>query len=183
MANIGLRKPIAAKKNGNKYDKKFALGKAVNCEVKVNKAEGELYGDDDVAEKDSIFVSADITIEVTNVPIEFHSALTGHKVDETKKEVVFNKDDMTAEAGLGLIGVEKVDGVRHFVASFFPKTMFSEPDVSLNTKGDSISYGTGTISGKAYADDSGVWKVDHTTDTEAEALAWLEKQFGTTEHS
>ena len=89
-----------------------------------------------------------------------------------------NKDDEAPYVGTGFIGVEKVDGVRSYVASFLPKVKFREPDCQLNTKTNSITYSNPSINGTALAEDDGDWKIDEICETEAAAIEWLEDQFG-----
>lgn len=180
MANIGLRKPFFApfKSTGSGYDAPAALGKAVNVKVSINKAEGELYGDDALDESDSEFSSATIDLGVTTVPIEFHQSVFGHTV--TEQETTYNVNDEAKEGGFAIIGVEKVNGKRKFVANFFPRTKFSEPDSEYDTKSGSISYKTPSLSGTVKPDSTGDWKKDKICDTEADALRWINTQFGVT---
>lgn len=178
MANIGLRKPFFAplKTTGTGYDAPATLGQAVNVKISVNKAEGELYGDDVMVESDSEFSSATIDLGVTTVPVAFHQSMFGHTTSE--EETTYSVNDTPPEGGFGIIGVEKVDGKRKFVANFFPRAKFSEPDSEYETKSGSISYKTPSISGKAMADSTGVWKKDKICDTEADAVKWLNTQYG-----
>lgn len=81
--------------------------------------------------------------------------------------------------GFGFISVEKVNGVRSFVAAFLPKVKFTEPSDDYETKGESITYKTPSITGKATADDDGVWKETDVFATEAEAVSWITGKFTT----
>ncbi|MGO5314034.1 major tail protein [Bilifractor sp. LCP21S3_A7] len=183
MANIGLRKPFFApfKSTGSGYDAPTALGQAVSVKISVNKAEGELYGDDVMVESDSEFSSATIDLGVTTIPIAFHQSMFGHTI--TEQETSYSVNDTPPEGGFGIIGVEKVDGKRKYVANFFPRTKFSEPDSEYETKSGSISYKTPSISGKAMADTTGVWKKDKICETEEDAIKWINTQFGVTSGS
>lgn len=183
MANIGMRKLFIAKRNGvGQYDTENleSCGHAVSMSITVTKAEGGNYGDDVQVDVDSEFVSASVTAGTTNVPAKFHNVMFGHALSDDGKTITRNKDDEAPYVGVGFVGVEKVDGVRTFVASFLPKVRFSEPDSTLNTKTNSITYENPTIPGTALAEDDGTWKTDHIADTEDAAVAWIKEQFGVT---
>lgn len=176
MAYIGLRKTYIAKLESGSYTGPETVGHAVSTEVTPNFAEGELYGDDMVVESDREFVDADINIGVTTVPKAFNDTMFGNTVGADG--VTHNANDEPNFVGYGTIGVEKVDGVKKFVGMFMPKCKFFEPGVSMNTKGNSITYNTPSITGKGYAKDNGDWKYTEVFDTEAGAIAWIETKFG-----
>lgn len=179
MANIGLRKPFVGKLNTDgTYAAPAALGKAVSLELTPNYATGALYGDDVKVEDDREFVDATITLGVTTVPVEFNNSMFGHTV--TDSATTYNADDVIPYVGFGIIGTEKVDGVKKYVATFLPKCKFSEPGKSYATKGDSITYNTPSLEGSAMALDNLDWKYDKICDTEAEAVTWINGKFGVT---
>lgn len=176
MAYIGLRKTYVAKINDNAYTGLATVGHAVRTTITPKWAEGSLHGDDMTVESDKEFVEADITMETTTIPQSFQNTLFGHTVNANG--VTHGKDDEPNLVGYGTIGVEKVDGVRKYVGLFLPKCKFFEPEVALETRGDSISYKTPSITGKGFALDNGPWKYSQVCDTEAEAISWLETKFG-----
>ncbi|MDO4648075.1 MAG: major tail protein [Eubacteriales bacterium] len=175
MANIGLRKPFVGKKTDTGYDTHATLGKAVSIEVTPNYATGALYGDDTKCEEDREFIDATVTLGTTTVPVKFNESMFGHalNVDET----TYNAYDEVPYVGLGFIGVEKIDGVKKYVATFLPRVKFAEPGKSYETKGDSITYNTPSLEGSALALDNGDWKFDKICDTEADAITWIEGKF------
>ena len=75
----------------------------------------------------------------------------------------------------------KRGGVEKFRAVWLNKMMYSEPDESLETKGEKTSFTTPSIEGKIMKDKKGRIKVETIVDTEAEAIAWLKKKAGITE--
>ena len=178
MANIGLRKPIVAKRNtGGTYGTPAALGKAVSVDITPNYAEGSLYGDDMKCEEDREFIDAALTLGVTTIPATFNETLFGHSV-ANDGEVQCNAGDESNEVGVGLIGVEKVDGAKKYVATFMPRAKFTDPGASYQTKGDSITYNTPSITGTALATDDGLWKISKGFDTETEAETYINTRFG-----
>lgn len=184
MANIGMRKIFIAKRTAAKtYDVTGGLvscGHAVSVNIVPTWAEGQNYGDDMQVDADNDFVSASITLGTTNVPPAFHETMFGNTVTtgQDGTTIVHNKDDEPPHVGVGFIGVEKVDGVKSYVATFHPKAKFREPDSTLNTKTNSITYNNPSIAGTVLAEDDGDWKIDEICTTEAAAIEWLEDQFG-----
>ena len=180
MANIGMRKVFIAERVASKtYNVTGGLascGHAVSVNITPTWAEGQNYGDDMQVDTDNDFVSASVALSTTNVPASFHETMFGNTV--TSSGVTHGKDDEPNMVGYGTIGVEKVDGVRKYVALFMPKCKFFEPADSLETRGDSITYKTPSITGKGFALDSGAWKYSQVCDTEAAAITWLETKFG-----
>lgn len=179
MAYIGLRKPIVGRrKAAGSYETPFTFGKAVSLNIAPNYAEGSLYADDIQAEYDKEFNYAEVTLGTSTIPIQAHQHMFGHTVVEAEKSVVANANDENNYIGLGWITVEKVDGVRSFIGNFLPKVKFSEPTEDYTTKGESIEYKTPSISGRALAEDDGLWKSVKSFETEAEAVTWINSQFG-----
>lgn len=183
MAYIGLRKPIIGKRTAaKKYGKPFAFGKAVALQVTPNYAEGQLYADDVQAEYDKEFNYAELTLGTSTIPIQAHSQMFGHKVEEQEKAVTMNANDENGFVGMAWITVEKVDGVRSYVGNFLYKAKFSEPSEDYATKGESIEYKTPSISGRALAEDDGDWKDVKSFETEKKAYDWIMKEkFGVVE--
>ena len=176
MAYIGFRKLEAAELAANNtYGTPATIGKAVSMTITPNSAEGTLYGDDMAVEHDEAFTDADIEIGATYIPVAMFQTLFGHTV--ATDEVTYDVDDAAPYVGLAAYAPKKVDGTEYWEAIFLPKVKFAEPESSYETKGDSITYNTPTISGKAIADSTGVWKVTKQCATEAEAQTWIAGQF------
>lgn len=179
MAYVGLRKPIIAEMKGDKtYGEPFPFGKAIGLQVTPNYAEGSLNADDEQAEYDKEFNYAETTMNTSTIPIIANEKMFGHKLNEKKTGATFNKDDQSNYVGQGWISVEKVDGVRKFIANFLYKVKYSEPSEDYATKGDSIEYKTPSISGRALTAEDGDWKDFETFDTVEEALNWIYEKFG-----
>ena len=136
MAYVGLRKPIIAKLlESGKYDKPFACGKAIGLQVNPNYAEGSLNADDKQAEYDKEFTYAEVTLNISTLPIEAHEKMFGHTVDTAKKNVKFNVDDQANYVGMAWVSVEKVDGVRSFIGNFLNhQKIIQLKEIPLNIK-------------------------------------------------
>lgn len=180
MAYIGFRKIMVAELNSNAtYGTPTACGRAMSMTVTPNMATGDLYGDDVNVEHVENFTDADIEIGATYIPTELYETMFGHTVADTV--VTFNTDDSVPYCGVGAIAPKLEDGTEYWEAIFLPKVKFSEPEASFETKGDSITFNTPTISGKALADSSKNWKKTTKVASEAAALTWINSQFGVTQ--
>lgn len=179
MAYIGLRKPIIGKRTGTgKYEDPFAMGKAIALQVTPNYAEGGLNGDDYQIEYDKEFNYAEVTLGTSEIPLIAHQHMFGHTVNEKEGTAVMNANDENNYVGMGWISVEKINGARFYTGNFLPKAKFSEPSEDYETKGDSITYKTPSVSGRALAEEDGNWKNVKKCKTEEEALTYIYKQFG-----
>lgn len=179
MAYIGLRNPIIGKRTAaGKYSTPSALGKAVSVEITPNFAEASLYADDGKAEYVKEFSDADVTLGTSTIPQAMFETLFGHTVSESDG-ITFNKDDANGYVGFGIIAANIVDDVRTYEAMFLPKVKFSDATDSFETKGDSVTFKTPSISGKASAEDDGNWKYVKAFDTETAAKEWVNSKFVT----
>ena len=75
------------------------------------------------------------------------------------------------------ISLEKVGGKTSYVANFLPKVKFAEPAGDYATKGENIEYKTPTITGRALANDEGVWKKTKACTSETEAITQITTVF------
>ena len=65
-----------------------------------------------------------------------------------------------------------------YKVEFLYKVKFSEPSQENNTKGESVEFGTSTLSGQVMALGNGNWSASATFNTMAEAQTYLESFFG-----
>lgn len=168
MANVGLRKPYVAKFNRatKTYSDGFRYSRAVSMGITPNYAEASLYGDDSQVEYEKDFTYAQVTLGTTSTPIRAASTMFGHQVDFEQKKVIYKTSDEANYVGVGITGVEKVDGVTQYVALIILCAKFADSAESYNTKGDQIQFNTPSIEGAAIAaDDDGNWKITKIFDT------------------
>ena len=119
-------------------------------------------------------------MNTSTIPITAHEKMFGHKVNEEKNSVTFNKDDQANYVGLGWISVEKVNGKRSFIGNILYKTKFSEPSEDYATKADAIEYKTPSITGRALPASNGDSKDTQSFDSVQEALNWVYEKMGAT---
>lgn len=161
MANVGLRKPYVAKydRASKSYSDGFRYSHAVNVNITPNYAEASLYGDDVQVEYEKDFTSAQITLGTTSTPIKAADVMFGHEVDYENKKVIYKSTDEANYVGVGVTGVEKVDGESQYVALIILCAKFADSAEAYNTKGEQLQFNTPSIEGKAIsADDDGNWK-------------------------
>lgn len=178
MAYIGLAAPTIARfvPDGT-YSDGFRCGKAVETSITPQYAEGSLFGDNTKAEYDKEFKYADITVGITELPVEAHKVMFNHEVvEEDGETITFKATDEAGYVGYGIYVTEKVDGKKKYVACWLPKCKFSEGADTYKTKGDSVEYQTPSLSGQALALDDGTWKITKVCKTESEAIAWLNEK-------
>ena len=178
MAFYGLSKPYIAKyvSDGN-YSDGMSLGEGISTEVTPNYAEGGLYADN--AQKESVkeFTSADLTIGTTTVPKAAVPIMFGHAVESSTGDETSNANDSAGYIGYGFI-VKKVDGgVFTYQACVLLKVQMAEGTESYETKGDSVTFQTPTLSGKAMAIGNGDWRIKSgDLQSEAAAIDWIKSK-------
>lgn len=185
MAYYGLSNPWIAKYDvkTQSYSGGFKCGSAVGTDVTPQYNEAKLYGDNVLKESIKEFKYADVTLNVTELPIVAADAMFGHKVDTETNKITYNASDVANYVGYGFYASETIDGETTYIAAILPKVKFSESADSYATKGDSIEFKTPSLSGNALANESGDWKVKQTFKKEDEAIAFIKEYLGVTDTS
>ena len=185
-ASLPVFAPIASETgSATTYGNGAFVGKMVKTEIKPNKVEGSLYADDALAEYETEFKDADISLETSTIPVDVYVSMFG----ETKgtagspaTETLTSKDsDAPQYGGYGFVSVEVVDGEKKYLMYWIHKVKFSLPSETHTTKGDNIAFNTSSIEGKAIADKSGAWRTKTYFETADEAIAALKTKAGIAE--
>lgn len=174
MAYVGVRKPYVAAfdtAHTGKYLASSFLGKAVSFEESPNTSDATLYADDVLAESDRGVTSYALTLGTSDIPEGMQTTLFGHTV--SSHLITSNADDAPPYVGFATIGVKQVDGVKIYEARVYPKTQWSEPGTSINTRGESTEFQTQSISGIAMADSSGNLRYMEDFETETAAASFI----------
>jgi phi13 family phage major tail protein len=178
MAKVGLRGlTYAIMDEQGAYGAPSSMGKGITASVSANNADAKLYADDQLAESDSSFISATVSMTVDDDRASVLADLLGHTYNSTSNEIVRNVDDVAPYVGLGRIIRKVVENVPAWKVEFLAKVKFAEPSQEENTKADSVEFGTTTIEGAAYAPENGTWSRSATFATLAEAQAYLTSCF------
>lgn len=158
------------------YDIAHKAGKAISCNVSISNNDAKLYADDSLAESDATFQSGTVTLGIDDEDLETLALLLGHAV--ANGEVVRNATDIAPYVGLGRVITKLVNNVRKYKVEFLNKVKFAEPSNDEATRGESVEFGTSTITGNISALANGQWSVAKTFDTMTEAQAYLNSFFG-----
>lgn len=150
-----------------------SFGKAVSAKVDVSTNDAALYADDVLAESDSSFQSAKVTLGVADDDITVFAEILGHKAAYGGGEMVRSADDAAPWIGLGRVVTKVKDGKRQYKGEFIYKCKFSEPSQEDETKGESVDFSTPEIEGSAAALANGDWSAAQTFDTKEAAVAWV----------
>lgn len=178
MAKVGLKglRYAVLDTDDESYGTPASMGKGVSASVSVNNNDAKLYADDALAESDSTFSSASVSVTVDDDRTDVLAVLLGHTL--TSGEIVRNASDTAPYVGLGRIVTKIVDNVRSYKVEFIAKVKFKEPNQEENTKGDAVEFGTTTIEGDASTLSTGVWSKTKTFTTVADAEDYLDACFG-----
>lgn len=173
MAYFGLRFPFLASYNRNTgtYSNGFRCGKAVSIEISPNYSEGSLYGDNEKVEYEKVFTDADVTLGTTTLPLAAASVVFGHTVEDSK--IIKKTTDEGHYVGLGIVVDEVIDGEKQYCAMITTCVQFAESAESFTTKGDSITFSTPSIAGKAIGDKSSQWVIKKLFDNFEDAVTYI----------
>lgn len=177
MAKIGLQ--YLAYKGAGETPSKGILAKAIQADLSIALNEAKIYADDAVAESDKSFRDGTLTLGVDDLNDTIQKELLGHKIGEDG-EIVANGNDNNPYVGVGFVSISKKNGAQKFRAIWLPKTQFAEPSETNQTKGESTSFSTPTMTGTIMLDDDGNWKYENSFATLEEAKTYLNGKAGIT---
>ncbi len=188
MANIGLRNARynLIDNTTNKYkalveNKVPVLGRMIDAKCPEDRAEASLFADDGLAEYDSSFTGAKLSLTLDNVDDETYAVVKGCETSEDG-EVTENQDDQAPEMGYGHVITKMINGVKKYKVEFLPRIKVTSVTADAKTKGESIEFGTVAIEGKVMSlvkeingMKIGTWRKFKTFSTLAEAQTYLDK--------
>lgn len=179
MAKIGVRKMFYAKWTADDtYTDGAQFGKISTFNFTPATSSVKDYGDDVVAEVANETSGGTMSIEANQLTLQERAFLLGHTYS-AEDGLVVKADDQAPYVGIGAIAVEKASGVYQYVAKWFKKLMFKEPNDENSTKQENVSFSHTTIEADVVPQDTN-YKISHTKlfTTEAAAVAWLQEQAG-----
>lgn len=156
-------------------DTGFSVGAIASIDVKLNNAEGELYGDDVLQEYASEFTSADITAEICDLEMSVEKKLYGltNGTSDTAEEFYDSIEDSAPYGSLGGIQTLQRNGKKVYVGYIFNKVKAVKPDMSGSSKTNSISFGSISVKFKATAPANGIWRSRKEFESAETAETWL----------
>lgn len=149
MATIGLDSMYyskiteAASTGYETYGSPQKLAKAISAELSVELAEAILYADDGAAYAIKEFQSGTLTLGVDDIGTAIAADLTGATVDQNGA-LVSESEDMATPVAVGFRAKMPNGKYRYF---WLYRVLFSVPNTSLETKGESIAFQTPSIEG------------------------------------
>ncbi len=138
------------------------------------------YGDDGIAETDTSVTGGTLSAELNERTLELYAELMGHTLDETKKEIIANSNDIAPYVGVGAVGKSIRNNGKKFTAKFYYKVQFKEPNDENATKQENTTFTHTTLEGNMFMLENGDWKSEAEFETLQEAKAWLDKKVGIT---
>ncbi len=163
-----------------KYGTAVSLGalNKVSDSPSFNEAKG--FGDNALKVYVSKFKEAAIAAEVTEIPRERISQISGAQIETgDHKNLRFRDSDKAPYGGLGFY-VNKIldDGRDVCMGVFYPKVKATLQGTEYNTNGENITLATGKLQFAAAACMSGDWRIcSDYFKTEADAAAWVAGMF------
>ena len=130
---------------GVRYGEPFRIAKAVSINVNPQSSEASLYADDTLVEYIGSITAFDITIEVDQLSTEIKGKLLGYKPDA--KGVIIDDNTLNAPEVAVAFRSMRSDGEYEYRVLY--KVRFNPTEERYETKGESVSFQTPTITGKA----------------------------------
>lgn len=183
MAEFKAKRPVIAPITGEAdgaaptYGTGMSVGKLISVSLTVNTNEGSLYADDGLAEYLNEFKDIDVSLNISTIPAAAYEMIFGATVDEDGV-IHSTTADQAPYMGFGFVKGEIVNNVQKYWMVWIPKVKFAPIGENCETKGDSISWKTPTLTGKGTAGNDGEWRTLTPFDTEAEAVSALYEKAG-----
>lgn len=197
MATIGVSKPYYAVYSNTGSTVSYAsggvMGKATQVDIEIETSEdNNLYADNGIAETDRQFTGGALTLSTDDLSQQVSKAILGLKEqalgtiegvdDEGVQELIYDETQVTPYLGFGFIVKKVVGGVTKWRGIVLTKIMFSVPNESATTQGESIEWQVPELSATIMRDDSTthMWKREATFTTEAQAEAYIKDRLNIT---
>ncbi len=161
MALISAKFPMIYKRTENEgilsFGEPKAVGRAIQLIDTPTVSRVTLYADDIEAENSSEVSTRTLALGTSTVPSACAELMFGITVETggsgTPSETLTYAEETDGEyIGFSIIRGVVVDGVKKFILNFYPKVKFDQPAETYTTKGETLSFGTHTINGKAVSD-------------------------------
>jgi len=158
-----------------KYGTPIVPGSLVSVKDNPSFSEAKLYADDALKEYVNAFKECAVTVEVDEITNDTASSMFGATIDSDSDNLEFNSADTAPFGGLAFFTTLSQNGVTYYQGVYYPKVKAVMSGSDYVTKGDSISFATGTMTLTASAPACGKWKVlSDKLDTITEAKAWVD---------
>ncbi len=198
MPTFGLRGAQVAPYNNNNgvitYGAPIGAGCAINANLELRFAEARLYACDSLSEYLREAIGGTVTFGAKYFPQAAQVTMFGATVKKRTvtytpaggeeqtaevESVVTSGNDVPRYVGFSAYGPDMIDGVRKWTAFFVAKAKFSTPSLTMQTKGETITFQTPQTTGEFLPDDStgNVLQEVAICNSEEEAKAWCAAVF------
>lgn len=160
------------------YDTPVGLGPLVSVADTITYATAENYGDNVLQEHVSEFQRIDVTVNMTEMPIDSAAAVYG-ATKNAQGGLSYRAEDSPPDGCLGFYTTKITkgeDGVqkKYFQGVFYPNLKGSRQGATYNTKGSSITFANGQANFTGTAEENGFFQVfSGNLETEEAAKEWV----------
>lgn len=191
MAFIGMLNPTVAKVNtyapgsAPTYQAGMIIGRAITGNLTINRNNNPLYADDGIAEDDNSIASMSLELGVDDLSEEVLEYMGLLEQDGETEGQYLETGESSPEMGVGYIRVRRLRGVTSYQAIWIFRGVFGPTSENAQTKAESITWQTPTVTGNCMLTDVGSNKHGYrrkfNASTYEAALAWLKAQANITE--
>lgn len=158
------------------------VGHLMQANISWNRGDVKLYGDDKLVDRDNSITSGTLSIQSTYLDRNDRLMLLDMKAANTPASGETQEYELGGDAspyvGAGYVWKDNLISDKPYIAYWYPKVQFGLNE-DMNTKGESIEYGTPTIEGEVFAvvptaDMKNRFRLEADFATEAAAIAWVD---------
>ncbi len=188
MAQFKASMPVVAKRipaegAETTFSGGLKVAKLMSVGLTPTQSNVALYGDDGIAEEDNRASSYAVALNTTYLPTEVAALIFGAELktgeDGKPTELIYKEEDEAPEVAFGYIDVHKMDKKEKTRVVWLPCVKFALPSETSNTRGETTTFSTPSISGTAKRDAfSGEIKHEYYFDTAEAAITKLKTLAG-----
>lgn len=116
----------------------------ISADVSIERDDVKLYADNHAVERANGMTGGTISLELASLPNTLRNKLLGYNVSS---KVLTVTETEAPYVGFGYIVCEIAAGTKSYVGYWFPKVQFGLENDSAETKGESTSFQTNTLTG------------------------------------
>lgn len=153
---------------------KKKMGGAISADLTINTTEAKLYYDDGLGEYANEFVDGSITTVVDDMEDSAEEDLFGATKEENG-DIVNKSTDTPPWIQQAFVLTRIKAGVTKYRGYALTKVKYGTPSDSQSTKGETITFGTTTVTGTITKDENDVWRRrSKWMDKIEDARAWVD---------
>ncbi len=151
------------------------MGGAISMSLQVNTSESKLYYDDGLGEYVNEFVDGTMTTVVDDMEDAAEADLFGSKIEEETGDIVDSSEDAAPWIQQIFVVTRYKRNKKQYRGYAVLRVKYGTPSDEQTTKGDTITFGTKTVTGTLAAQDNGLWRRrSKWMNTLEDAKAWVD---------